>query len=301
VTRGNPPEPLTGDAHTRLHGANWPRRALGDADLRDVVETSMRACRSEEHIGELDVAQRSRRKAGHFSVQRGADPRHLRLRDPGPPAPRAATKSSTLRVDTPTRTPPSPPRTMPDRSTAPESTGRSCPPQLGNRQPDVTSLGGQQTGPVCRSASSTGPGHADNARRRSPRSPRHRSTPAAPARHPCGSIDIATGTDRVKQLGPVKLREGHRKPPFSRTWSFSRRSPGGPTQRWTPASTPLSRTSTHRCGRHSAAALPAGDSSAIGQRRARAASDFACCLAARWRQACLPRGHLTGVRIPLHA
>jgi hypothetical protein len=49
-----------------------------------------------------------------------------------------------------------------------------------------------------------------------------------------------------------------------------------------------------RCGRHGAAALPGGDSSAIGHRWARAASDFACCLAARWRQACVPRGHLSG-------
>jgi hypothetical protein len=188
-------------------------------------------------------------------------------------------------------------RTMPDRSTAPESTGRSCPPQLGNRQPDVTSLGGQQTGPVCRSASSTGPGHADNARRRSPRSPRHRSTPAAPARRPCGSIDIATGTDRVKQLGPVKLREGHRKPPFSRTWSFSRRSPGGPTQRWTPASTPLPRTSTHRCGRHGSATLLPGASRPAEHRLE---THFAPPMAERWRKPSHPGASETQRGRPQH-
>jgi hypothetical protein len=42
-------------------------------------------------------------------------------------------------------------------------------------------------------------------------------------------VDVATGADRVQQLGHVRLSQGHRVLLQARLWRSSRRSPGGPT------------------------------------------------------------------------
>jgi hypothetical protein len=57
----------------------------------------------------------------------------------------------------------------------------------------------------------------------------------------------------------------------------------------------------HRCGRHGPVNLVRRDSSDMGHRLASAASDFACCLAARWRQAWRAAWSSDSLPCPSHA
>jgi hypothetical protein len=64
------------------------------------ADAALQIGRVREHVGELDMAQRAASKRRHLLVETGADPAQLVLLMPLV-APSAATRSSTLRVDTP--------------------------------------------------------------------------------------------------------------------------------------------------------------------------------------------------------
>ena len=161
------------------------------------------------------VSARSRsRERGDLGVEVGADPRHLGLGDPGVRAQRVDQVVDLAGADVPVHVglhhhreqrlvdPAAPLQQR--REERPRA-------QLGDRQLQIPRGRGQRPGPVPVALRRAGLGALVRARRRSPRSPRPRSAPAASPAPRRGSRSTAIGgLQRVEQLEQGRLGQGHR-------------------------------------------------------------------------------------------